>query len=495
MTDCQRFVTYQTRRAFLSKSAYGFGGIAAHSLLSSEGKGDNLHDETIEETVANRLVHSLPHFPPKAKRVIFLFQAGGPSHLELLDPKPKLDALFDTDLPDSIRQGQRITGMVSGQDRLAVQPSKFGFTKSGECGTEIGDLLPFTQKVADELCVIRSMVTEAINHDPAITLFQTGNQIPGRPSIGAWTDYGLGSMNENLPSFMVMNSVPSEGGPDQGLLSRLWGAGFLPGKHQGVLLRGGTQPVLYLADPDGISRSRRREMLDGIRQLNELQFAETGDPEIETRIAQYEMAFRMQTAVPDLVDMSDESEETFELYGPASKVPGSFARNCILARRMAERGVRFIQLYHRGWDHHGGLDSRIPVLARDVDQPSAALIQDLKRRGLLEDTLVIWGGEFGRTVYAQGSANRDHYGRDHHGKAFSLWMAGGGVKPGSVYGSSDDFGFNVVDKPASVADFHATLLHLLGIDHERFTAKMQGLDAKLTGVEPCKVLDGILAAS
>jgi hypothetical protein len=480
LKDCQRYTTFNSRRDFLARCAFGFGAIAAQAMLS-------------RETAQGAGLPTLPHFLPRAKRVIFLFQSGGPSHLELLDPKPGLDKLFDSDLPDSVRQGQRITGMVSGQTRLAIQPSKFGFSQCGESGQWIGDLLPHTQKIADDVCIIRSMVTEAINHDPAITLFQTGNQIPGRPSIGSWVDYGLGSMNDNLPSFVVMNSVPSEGGPDQGLLSRLWSAGFLPSRHQGVLLRGGTQPVLYLADPPGISRTRRREILDGIKRLNQLQFEQSGDPEIETRIAQYEMAFRMQTAVPELVDLQDEDEATLELYGPAAKTPGSFARNCILARRMAERGVRFIQLYHRGWDHHGGLDSRLPVLARDVDQPSAALIQDLKRRGLLDDTLVIWGGEFGRTVYAQGGANRDHYGRDHHGKAFSLWLAGGGIRGGISYGATDDFGFNVVDRPTHVRDFHATLLHLLGIDHERFTAKMQGLDARLTGVEPCRVLEEIIA--
>jgi hypothetical protein len=479
LQGCGNYFHPGSRREFLNKFAYGVGAIAASQLMHSDqalGRSD-----------------TLPHFAPKAKRVIFLFQAGGPSHLELLDPKPKLNELFDTDLPDSVRQGQRITGMVSGQARLAIQPSKFGFHRCGQSGQFLSDLLPHTQKIADDICIVRSMYTEAINHDPAITLFQTGNQIPGRPSIGSWIDYGLGSMNENLPSFVVMNSVPSEGGPDQGLLARLWGAGFLPSKHQGVLLRGGSQPVLYLSDPPGITRDRRRMMLDGIRQLNESSFEQSGDPEIETRIAQYEMAFRMQSAVPDLVDLSDESEQTMQLYGETAKVPGSFARNCLLARRMAERGVRFIQLYHRGWDHHGGIDTRIPILARDVDQASSALVQDLKMRGLLEDTLVVWGGEFGRTPYAQGGANREHYGRDHHGKAFSIWMAGGGVRGGISYGASDDFGFNVVEKPTHVRDFHATLLHLMGIDHERFTAKMQGLEAKLTGVDPAHVMRDILA--
>ncbi len=487
-SECHRFHQPTTRRELLSRLAFGIGAIAASELTTST----YLRAENKDSSVAQATLAALPHFAPRAKRVIFLFQSGGPSHLDLLDPKPGLDAMFDADLPDSVRQGQRITGMVSGQARLAIQPSKFGFSQCGESGQWIGDLLPHTQKIADDICVVRSMVTEAINHDPAITLFQTGNQIPGRPSIGAWIDYGLGSMNENLPAFMVMNSVPSEGGPDQGLLSRLWGSGFLPSKHQGVLMRGGSQPVLYLSDPDGISRARRRLMLDGIRKLNEAQLAVAGDPEIESRIAQYEMAFRMQTAVPELVDLSSESEETFSMYGESSKTPGSFARNCILARRMAEKDVRFIQLYHRGWDHHGGLDSRLPILCRDVDQASAALVADLKQRGMLDDTLVIWGGEFGRTVYAQGGANRNNYGRDHHGKAFSLWMAGGGIRGGMSWGATDDFGFNVVEQATSIRDFHATLLHLLGIDHERFSAKMQGLDARLTGVEPSRVLHEII---
>lgn len=478
--ECAQYKSCLDRRTFLNNTAFGFGAMALGHLLQSTA------------VAAPHPLPGLPHFAPSAKRVIFLFQSGGPSHLDLLDPKPKLSDLFDTDLPDSVRQGQRITGMVSGQARLAIQPSKYTFRRCGESGNWIGDMLPHTQKIADEICIIRSMVTDAINHDPAITLFQTGNQIPGRPSIGAWIDYGLGSMNDNLPTFVVMNSVPSEGAPDQGLLSRLWGSGFLPSKHQGVLLRGGEQPVLYLSDPEGLSRDQKRKMLDSLAALNRTRLEQAGDPEIEARIAQYEMAFKMQAAVPELVDISSESATTLDMYGESVRTPGSFARNCLLARRMAERGVRFIQLYQRGWDHHGGLETKLPVLCRDVDQASAALILDLKQRGLLSETLVIWGGEFGRTVYAQGGANREKYGRDHHGRAFSLWMAGGGVRPGISYGATDDFGFNIMENPVQVRDLHATILHLLGIDHERFVAKMQGLDARLTGVEPSRVISEII---
>jgi hypothetical protein len=417
-----------------------------------------------------------------AKRVIYLFQSGGPSQLELFDPKPALSELFATELPDSVRRGQRATGMVTGQSRLLVAPSQFSFTRCGESGTPIGDLLPHTQKIADRICLINSLHTEAINHDPAITFMQTGSQLPGRPSFGSWVDYGLGSECENLPSFVVLISTPSNGKPDQGLLSRLWGSGFLPSKYQGVKLRNAKDPVTFLHDADGLAATTRRSWLDALAQLNELRSDQVGDPEIESRIAQYEMACRMQTSVPSLVDLSNESEATFRMYGDNSRKPGTFAANCLLARRLAERGVRFIQLYHRGWDHHGTLPTDLPALCRDVDQASAALIIDLEQRGLLDDTLVIWGGEFGRTVYCQGKLTHGDYGRDHHGKAFSVWMAGGGVRPGITHGQTDDFSFNIVNDPVHVHDLQATVLHCLGIDHEQLTYRFQGRQFRLTDV-------------
>ena len=479
--DCQHFSRATNRRDFLARFGFGVGAMALGHLLTGRATA-----------AAPPPLSRLPHFAPKAKRVIFLFQSGGPSHLDLFDYKPGLKDYFDKDLPDSIRQGQRITGMVSGQARLPVQPTRYKFQQCGESGRWLSELLPHTQKISDELCVIRSMNTEAINHDPAITFLQSGSQLPGRPSMGAWVDYGLGSVNENLPAFVVMNSVPSDSPPDQGLLSRLWGPGFLPSKHQGVQLRASGDPVLYLADPAGITRARRRAMLDGLVELNHLQHEQAGDPEIETRIAQYEMAFRMQSSVPELMELSAEPESTYALYGEAARKPGTFARHCLMARRLAERGVRFIQLYHRGWDHHGGLVKKLPALTRDIDQASAGLISDLKQRGLLDETLVIWGGEFGRTVYAQGGANYENYGRDHHGRAFSLWMAGGGIKRGVTYGATDDFGFNVVENSVHVHDLQATILHCLGLDHEKLTYRFQGRQFRLTDVHG-KVVREILA--
>jgi uncharacterized protein (DUF1501 family) len=466
-----------TRRGFLGRSTLGLGALAFGQLLGGA------------ELAGARLQ---PHFKPRAKRVIYLFQSGGPSQLELLDCKPALKDHFDKDLPDSVRMGQRITGMVSGQARLPVAPSRFNFTRCGKNGLTIGDLLPHTQKIADELCVINSMRTEAINHDPAITFLQTGSQQPGRPCMGAWVDYGLGAENQNLPSFVVLVSVPSSGTGDQGLLSRLWGSGFLPSRHQGVKLRGGSEPVLYLNDPAGMDREGRRQWLDTLGALNSRRLAEVHDPEIATRITQYEMAYRMQTSVPDLMDFSKEPESTFELYGKSARQPGSYAANCLLARRMAERGVRFIQLYHRGWDHHGSLPERIQVLSSDVDQASAALVTDLKQRGLLDDTLVIWGGEFGRTVYSQGALTKDNYGRDHHGRAFSIWMAGGGIKRGMSYGKTDDFSFNIVENPVHIHDLQATILHCLGLNHEKLTYRFQGRQYRLTDVHG-EVVKDILA--
>jgi len=450
-----------TRKEMLTRCGLGLGAAAFSALAAPK---------------------AFPNFAPKAKRVIFLFQAGGPSHLDLLDYKPFLKGRFDEDIPPSIFGTQRITGMVAHQDRFPVMPSMYGFKQYGKSGQWLSDLLPETGKIADEICILRGMHTEAINHDPAITFIQTGSQLPGRPSLGSWIDYGLGNENENLPAFVVLNSTPSNGMADQGLLARLWGAGFLPSQYQGVQFRGDGDAVLHLSNPPGVTREQRRSQLDGLAALNKRLHDRVGDPEIETRIAQYEMAFRMQASVPELVDATAEPESVHALYGEDSKKPGTFAANCLLARRLAERNVRFIQLYHRGWDHHGGLTEKLPVLARDVDRPSAALIQDLKQRGMLDDTLVIWGGEFGRTPYAQGPAKPNSYGRDHHGRVFSLWMAGGGVKRGFAHGASDDYGFNVAEGGVHIHDLQATILHLLGIDHERLTYLFQGRQFRLTDV-------------
>jgi hypothetical protein len=463
-----------TRRHFFGRAA--LGAVALSSLLEADGLGAQL---------------TKPHFPARAKRVIYLFQSGGPSHLELLDYKPKLAKLHGSELPASIRMGQRLTGMTSGQKSFPVIAPKFTFARAGRSGAWLSELLPHSARVVDDLCIIRSMHTEAINHDPAITFLQTGSQQPGRPSFGSWLSYGLGSEAKNLPAFVVMISHGTGRDANQGLLDRLWGSGFLPSSHQGVKLRGGRDPVLYLSDAPGIDRDLRRKMLDGLADLNQLQHERDGDPETQARIAQYEMAFRMQASVPELTDLSREPAKVADRYGPDVRTPGSFAANCLLARRLAERGVRFIQLYHRGWDNHGNLPSNIPKQCKDVDQPAAALIADLKQRDMLKDTLVIWGGEFGRTVYGQGGLQSD-YGRDHHGRCFSMWLAGGGIKPGLVYGETDDYGYNIVKDPIHVHDFHATLLACLGIDHERLTYRYQGRDFRLTDVHG-KVVKGILA--
>jgi len=423
--------------------------------------------------------------------VIYLFQSGGPSQLELMDYKPRLKELHGSELPDSIRQGQRLTGMTSGQKSFPVVAPKFRFEPAGDQGAFFSELLPHTAAMVDDLCIVRSVHTEAINHDPAITFMQTGSQQPGRPSLGAWLSYGLGSEADDLPAFVVMISHGSGRDANQGLLDRLWGSGFLPSSHQGVKFRSGAEAVLYLNDPPGIDRKLRRQMLDQLGKLNQQQQTLDGDPEIGARISQYEMAFRMQASVPELTDLSDEPEETFALYGPDSRKPGTYAANCLMARRMVERGVRFVQLYHRGWDNHGNLPSNIPKQCQDIDQPQAALVADLKRRGLLEDTLVVWGGEFGRTVYSQGSL-QDDYGRDHHGRCFSMWMAGGGMRAGAVIGQTDDYGYNIVQDPVHIHDLHATFLHCLGLDHQRLTYRFQGRDFRLTDVAG-KVVEQMLS--
>jgi hypothetical protein len=469
---------FMTRRQFFGRTATGIGAAALASLLrpSVFGAGS-----------AGR-----PHFAPKAKRVIYLFMHGGPSQLDLFDHKPGLRELHGQELPDSIRGTQRLTGMTNGQKTLPVTASIFNFARHGKCGAWVSELLPHTAGIVDELCFIRSLHTEAINHDPAVTYLQTGHQQPGRPSFGSWTSYGLGSENKNLPSFVVLISRGSAARPADPLYARLWGSGFLPSNHQGVSFRSSGDPVLYLSNPRGIDEATRRDQLDAIGALNRAQLERHIDPEIETRIAQYEMAFRMQSSVPDLTDLGGEPAATFAAYGPQSRVPGTFAANCILARRLAERDVRFIQLYHRGWDQHYNLPSDLRLQSHDIDQPGAALIRDLKQRGLLEDTLVIWGGEFGRTTYSQGKLESTNYGRDHHGRCFTMWLAGGGVKPGTIHGETDDFCYNVVRDPVHVHDFNATLLHLLGLEHTRLTFRHQGRDFRLTDVHG-EVVKGILA--
>jgi hypothetical protein len=447
--------------------ATGVGATALASLLARDGNG--------AETAGL-------HLPAKAKRIIFLFQSGAPSQLDLFDYKPKLADLRGTELPDSIRQGQRLTGMTSRQASFPIAPSRFEFAQHGKCGAWVSDLMPHTAKIVDDLCFIRSMHTEAINHDPAITFCQTGAQIAGRPSIGAWLSYGLGSENQDLPAFVVLISQGSGNKGDQPLYDRLWGSGFLPSKYQGVKFRSTGDPVLFLSDPEGIDKQSRREMLDDVAALNHLNEVRYHDPEIATRIAQYELAFRMQTSVPELIDLTDEDEKTLAAYGPEVNRRGSYAYNCLLARRLAERGVRFVQLFHRGWDQHTSLPKQITAQASDTDQPTAALIGDLKDRGLLDDTLVVWGGEFGRTVYCQGPLTAEDYGRDHHPRCFTVWLAGAGIKPGVTLGQTDDFSYNITADPIHVHDLHATILHLLGIDHTRLTFKYQGRHYRLTDV-------------
>ncbi|MDA1221002.1 MAG: DUF1501 domain-containing protein, partial [Planctomycetota bacterium] len=436
-----------------------------------------------------------PDFAPRAKRAIWLFMAGGPSQIDTLDYKPKLDAMFDQDLPESIRRGQRLTTMTSGQARFPLAPSRYKFTRydNGGDGAWVSELLPHMGSMASDLSIVRSVWTEAINHDPAITYIATGRQLPGWPSLGSWLSYGLGAMNEDLPAFVVMTPKWSGRKDAQALYQRLWGAGVLPSEHAGVSLRSQGDPVLFLRNPAGVDPRARRAMLDRLAALNERRYAEVGDPDIQARIAQYEMAFRMQSSVPELVDLSGESEETLAMYGPAVREPGSFAASCLLARRMIERGVRFVQIFHRGWDQHGNIAGDLPKQCGDVDRPSWALVQDLKRRGLLDDTLVLWGGEFGRTVYSQGALSRENYGRDHHPRCFPTWAAGGGVRGGVVHGETDDFSYNIVRDPVHIRDLNATILHLLGIDHSRLSVKHQGLDVRLTTVEPATPVSAILA--
>ena len=456
-----------TRRRFLAQSAGGLGALALASMTPAIGGGPPV------------LAARSPHFAPRARRVISLFQSGGPSQLDLFDDKPLLRDRNGEELPESIRRGQRLTGMSGNQSTLPLAGSKFRFQRHGECGMCVSELLPHTAGIVDRLCFVRSMHTDAINHDPAITFFQTGSEIAGRPSIGSWVSYGLGSENSDLPAYVVLVTKDKGGQP---LYARLWGNGFLESRHQGVQLRAGAEPVLYLADPEGVSPASRRRMLDRVRALDEIQRTREGDEAIRSRIAQYELAHRMQMSVPEVTDLSDEPEETFKLYGEDARRPGTFAANCLMARRLAERDVRFIQLYHQGWDQHGGLPAGIRVQCRETDQASAALVIDLDRRGLLDDTLVVWGGEFGRTNYSQGPLTANDYGRDHHPRAFTMWMAGGGTRPGTIHGETDEHGYNIVRDPVHVHDLNATILHQLGFDHERLTFAHQGRDFRLTDV-------------
>ncbi|SIO22768.1 Protein of unknown function [Singulisphaera sp. GP187] len=477
----------QNRRQFFGDVGLRAGGIALGMLLG-ESAARAAATDRIQPARAD-----LPHFPPKAKSLIYLHMNGGPSQLDLWDYKPQLQKHFESDLPASIRNGQRITTMTSGQTRFPVAPSKFAFRQAGECGTWISELLPHTARIVDEIALIKSVHTNAINHDPACTFVMTGSEIPGKPSVGSWLSYGLGSESNDLPAFVAFTPTFPKSGNGQALFTRMWSSGFLPTTHNGVALRGTGDPVLYLQNPSGVTGDDRRAMLDALGKLNNRQLERFGDPETRTRIAQYEMAFRMQSSVPELVDVSKEPAHILDLYGPNVQTPGTFAHSALMARRLVERGVRAVQILHRGWDQHSVLPMALGNQCLDTDQATAALVLDLKQRGLLDDTLVVWGGEFGRTVYSQGTLTKDDYGRDHHPRNFCMWMAGGGIKKGIVVGETDDFSYNVVDEPVHVNDLNATILHCMGIDHERFTYKFQGLDQRLTGVEPAKAVAKLLA--
>ncbi|QDV10383.1 hypothetical protein CA51_02310 [Rosistilla oblonga] len=478
-----------TRRHFFRNASLGLGTAALASM-----PGSPLHAATADAQLQGTPgLANLPHHQPKAKRAIYLFMSGAPSQMDMWDYKPKMADWFDKDLPETIRQGQRLTTMTSGQSRFPIAPSIYKFAQHGKAGTWASELVPHMAKKVDEISMIRSMWTEAINHDPAITYICTGDQLPGKPSLGSWLSYGLGNENENLPSFLVMTASWSGRQQAQALYNRLWGSGFLPSKYQGVSLRSAGDPVLYLSNPSGLDAGVRRRMLDSLSRLNQQTYEAIGDPETNARIAQYEMAFRMQTSIPELADLSDEPQHVLDLYGPDVMRPGTYANCCILARRMAERGVRFTQIFHRGWDQHGNLPGDLPKQCKDTDQPNAGLLTDLKQRGLLDDTLVVWGGEFGRTIYCQGKLTKKTYGRDHHPKCFTVWMAGAGIKQGVVHGETDEFSYNVTADPVHIRDLNATILNQLGIDHSRFTYPFQGLDQRLTGVTEAKVIRPILA--
>ncbi len=478
-----------TRRHFFGQGTNLLGSAALASLL-----GQNVKAAPAGQSGQLQQAGNIPtHFPARVKHVIYLHMVGGPSQLDLYDYKPMMEEWYDKDLPESVRNGQRLTTMTSGQARFPIAPTMFKFKQCGENGMWVTDNLPYMQSMTDKICFIRSMHTEAINHEPAISLMQTGNQVSGRPCLGSWTSYGLGSLNDNLPTFVVMVAIPSNREQEQAISGRLWSSGFLPGEHAATSFRTSGDPILYINNPAGVPSAVRRKTLDGIRALNEMTFDAIGDPETRTRIQQYELAYRMQSSVPELADFSQETEATLNMYGPDIKRPGSFAQTALLARRMVERGVRFVQVYHNNWDNHGNVAGRLPSQCLDVDQPCHALIQDLEQRGLLDETLIIWGGEFGRTIYSQGGLSKQNYGRDHHPRCFTMWMAGGGTNGGMIYGETDDFSYNIVKDPVHVRDFHATVLKLLGYDHERLSFKFQGLDQKLTGVLPARVIPELLS--
>ena len=480
-----------TRRQLFNQVRNGVGAAALASLLGPKAFAAAPTKPAPVVPAASPGLPTLPHFAPKAKRAIYLFQSGGPSHIDLWDYKPHWDKLHGKPLPDKIRGDQRVTGMTAGQKEFLTNGPIKPFEQHGECGRWVGSgFIPYTAKIVDDIAVLKAVNTEAINHDPGITFINTGSQQVGHASLGAWLSYGLGSENDNLPAYMVLISQGSGKNPGQPIFSRLWGSGYLPSEHQGVRLRSGKNPVMHLSNPHGVDRELRRDQLDALAALNAKHAEATGDPEIEARIAQYEMAYRMQTSVPDLADLSDEPDSTFALYGEEARKPGTYAANCLLARRMMERGVRFVQLFHRGWDQHNSLVPHLTNQCKDTDRASAALVTDLKQRGLLDDTLVVWGGEFGRTAYSQGKLNS---GRDHHGRCFSMWMAGGGVKGGVEHGITDDYAYNVVDQGVHIRDLNATILNQMGVDHNRLSFKFQGLSQRLTGVEPARIVKEILA--
>ena len=504
--DVEEWVRLETRRQFLSRgmSALGMAALSSlggNALAAQTGSGPQRvkaakidpHSGLGGSISPTDLPPVVQHFAGKAKHVIYLHMVGGPPQMDLYDYKPKMQEYYDKDLPESIRNGQRLTTMTSGQARFPIAPSRYKFQQCGKSGMWISELLPYTAKMADDMCFIRSMHTDAINHEPAITYMQTGNQVTGRPCLGSWVSYGLGSMNQNLPTFVVLVARPTNQEQIQAISARLWQSGYLPGQHAGVSFRSAGDPILYINNPPGVTSQVRRDTLDGLKSLNEMNYKIVGDEETHTRIQQYELAFRMQASVPELTDIKSEPESTYALYGEEARKPGTFGNSVLMARRMVERGVRFVQIYHNNWDTHGNVAGRLPSQCKDVDQPCYGLIQDLKARGMLEDTLVIWGGEFGRTIYSQGGLSHDNYGRDHHPRCFTMWMAGGGSKPGTVYGETDDFSYNIAQNPVHIHDFHATVMRLLGFDHERFTYKYQGLEQRLSGVEPARVIADLLA--